>query len=293
MRKRSTVFLLSVAMPLLCRASRPLPEAPYCSLLSEVGSVATSQSRSSPVALGVLERVALGRIAEISAESAAQVGLRDRLADTWFSTAEVRACAFRAIGETGLAEAVDFLQNLNRAEIGTDTSQEMWAASQVALWDARFRRIEDPQLKIKFLESTLTEPEMPRDPVGHWAADQLCDRGALGSLVIIQEAIRTRRNGQRDEDEIAFCEARIRVVYGKPDRVKALASLLRVEKAGENARLTEWAIQQLASIHSREAQAELDRFANEIGRLPVASPGRERFLQFREVIRSIPRASEK
>jgi hypothetical protein len=109
----------------------------------------------------------------------------------------------------------------------------------------------------------------------------------------IQQAIRTRRNGQRDEDEIAFCEARIRVLYGKPDRVKALTSVLSLDKAGENTRLTSWIIEQLASMHSREAHAELDRFADEIARMPAASPGRERLLRFREDIRISPRASER
>ena len=290
----NTVFVLSFGIPLLCNAARPLPEAPYCELLDNVGLLASSQPQTSPVALDVLERVALGRHAEIRAESAAQVGLSlDLLADKWLSTAEVRACALRTIGRTGLLEAVDFLDNLKEADIGTDPSQQIWTASQIALRDARSRRIADPQLKIEFLESTLVDFERPPGPAGIWAANQLCDSGSLGSLPVIQKAFRKAWSGQYGEDEIAFCEARIRVVYGKPDRVKALASVLRVEKAGEDARLTEWAIEQLASMHSREAHAELDRFANEIAKLPAASPGRERFLRFREVIRSIPRASEK
>jgi hypothetical protein len=287
------VFLL-FSIPILGVAARPSPEAAYCALLDPVADLAASQSPTNSVALDVLERVALGRTAEISVESEAQVGrTQKQLRDPAFSWPEVRACALRKIGETGLAEAVDFLRDLKRADVGTDITQEIWVASRVALRDALLRRIEDPQLQIEFLENTLMEPEMSRAATGHWAVDQLCDRGSLGSLVVIQEAIRKRRNGQRDDDEIAFCEARIRVLYGKPDRVKALASVLNLDKAGENPRLTSWTIEQLALMHLREAHAELDRFANEIAKMPVASPGRERFLRFREDIRISPRASER
>lgn len=292
--KWTTVFLLSFGMPLLCRAARPLPWVPYCNLLDEIGSLAASQSKSSPIALNVLERVALGRTGEIDAESAAQVGVpRDHLGDWWFSAPEVRACAFRKIGETGAPEALKFLTNLKPADVSADTDimQQVWPVSQVALRDITLRGIQNPQLQIEFLERTATQ--MARADEGDWAFNELCDRGALGSLVVVQQAIRKRRNGQRDEDEIAFCEARIRVLYGKPDRVKALASVLSLGRAGENPRLTEWAIDQLATMHSREAHAELDRFANEIARMPAASPGRERLLRFREDIRISPRASER
>jgi hypothetical protein len=284
MKYTAALFLLLV-IPAIGLASSPLPWIAYCKALDQAVTIAVSQSQTSRTALDVLELVAMGRMAEISAESAAKVGLpTDHLSDPGFSDPDLRGCAFRKIAATGLSEAEAFLRDLKRADVRTDDSLYIWAQSQVALRDARFRRIADPQLKIEFLETTLMEPEMSRDPVGHWAVDQLCDRGALGSLVVIQEAVRKRRNGQRDEDEIAFCEARIRVLYGKPDPVKALGSVLSLNRGAEDTRLTSWAIQQLVSMHSQTADAELDRFASEIARLPTQSPDRGRFLHFREEI---------
>ena|ERR1700736_6262978 len=120
--KYKAAFLL-FAIPMLGLADRPLPWIPYCKLLDQAVSIAASQSQASPAALEVLERVALGRMADISAESAAQVGLpTDHFGDPWFSDPEVRACAFRKIGETGLSEAVAFLRDLKRADVGTDDS---------------------------------------------------------------------------------------------------------------------------------------------------------------------------
>jgi hypothetical protein len=145
--------------------------------------------------------------------------------------------------------------------------------------------------QIACLERTATE--MSRAGAGHWAVDQLCDRGSLGSLVVIQKAIGSRRNGQRDEDEITFCEARIRVLYGKQDRAKALGAVLNVGSSAENSRLTAWAIQKLSLMHSAEADAELRRFVNEIDGLTADSPSKTRLLTFRPMIETAPRAPAK
>ena len=94
-------------------------------------------------------------------------------------------------------------------------------------------------------------------------------------MAIIQKSIRSRRNGQRDEDEIQFCETRIQVLRRNPDRVKALAAILSTGGT-ETTRLQLWAIHQLDAMRSPEADAEMDRFAAEIGKLPEQSPARQR-----------------
>ena len=83
-------------------------------------------------------------------------------------------------------------------------------------------------------------------------------------------------NGHRDEDEIAFCEARIQIVRRNPDRIKALASVLTLDNVAEDTRLKLWAICQLNEMHLAEADAELDRFARDISKLPEQSKMRQR-----------------
>lgn len=52
--------------------------------------------------------------------------------------------------------------------------------------------------------------------------------------------------------------------------MKALGSVLRVDGGAEE-RLLRWAIYQLEEMHSPAANGELDRFAAEIGKLPISS----------------------
>jgi hypothetical protein len=184
---------------------------------------------------------------------------------------------------------VEFLASLKQADIGTDSGQQIWPAAQIALREARLRRITDAQSRNDFLEAILTEPHdaVSNSAIGHWAVDQLCDRGALTSLSAIQKAIRNRMNGQRDEDEIAFCETRIQVIRRNPDRIKALGSVLVLDNSAGDTRLELWAILQLDAMHSPRADAELDRFASEITKVSEQSAKRQRLSLPEGVIRDI------
>jgi hypothetical protein len=71
------------------------------------------------------------------------------------------------------------------------------------------------------------------------------------------------------------------------------SSLLSLDRGREDARLVRWAISQLTSIHSPNADAELDRFSNEIGRLPDGSLWEQRLVGFKQEIRDIRRAGAK
>jgi hypothetical protein len=122
--------------------------------------------------------------------------------------------------------------------------------------------------------------------VAIWAFNQLCDRGALASLPLIQRSVRASWSGQYGEDELTFCETRIQVLRRSPDRVKALGSVLNVDGA-EGTRLQLWAIYQLDSMHFPQADAELDRFAGEIGRLPERSMERQSLSLAEGIVRNI------
>jgi hypothetical protein len=223
--KYNTLLLLSFGAPVLCSATSLLPYAGECALLDQIAATAVTQSDTGMTALTLMEKVALGRAADISPESEAQVGVAaGQLRQKGFSSAEARVCAFHDIGRIGLPEAVDFLAKLRSADMGADATGQVWPA-QEGLANARLARITDPQLRIEFLERMVRD----RAPAAHWAVEQLCNGGDLASRPIIQESIRSHLNGQRNEDEIRFCEARMHVVSRYPDRVKALGSVLSVE----------------------------------------------------------------
>ena len=65
-----------------------------------------------------------------------------------------------------------------------------------------------------------------------------------------------------------FCEARMAVVSRSPDRIGALGSVLRVSSGARDLRLIGWAINELRAMKSRRADAELERYADEIDALP-------------------------
>ena len=68
----------------------------------------------------------------------------------------------------------------------------------------------------------------------------------------------------------------MQVVSRDPDRVKALGSVLTLDNPGSD-RLIRWAVAQLDSMHTPRADAELDRFAIELGKLREGSPEYQRF----------------
>jgi hypothetical protein len=278
---KHVAILFILAAPGFCQIVDPPPLAGYCIPLDHAASLAASRSAAGAAGLKVLEGVTLGRADEITAETEMQAGLRPgQLKDPNFRTDDVRQCAVRKLGETGLAEAVTFLRNLRPADFRSDASRTVFATSQLALAEAILRGIQDPQQRIDFLEKTAREPS----GASGWAVDQLCDRGAFGSLSVIEQVLRKGYSGQRGEEEIAFCDARIRVLFGKPDRAKALGSVLNLQTSPSNARLTRWAIEQLYLMHSPAADAELLRFSREIDSVPDGSPFKQGVAQFRGLI---------
>ena len=126
-----------------------------------------------------------------------------------------------------------------------------------------------------------------RGLVVHWASQQLCDQGASTALPLIERSITNNWPGTHGAEEIAFCESRIRVISRDPDRVKALRSVLSIDNEAVSERLIRWAVAQLDSMHSAAADAELDRFANELRKLREGSPQYLRFGLVRDELHAV------
>lgn len=272
---------------ILALGSSPTPWAPECAVLDRIAAAGVSFSNAA-AALDLLERVALGRHESVSDESAESVGARrGLLREKDFGEPYVRAHAMRKIGEVGTPAAEEFLAGLRLADVGVDPGQEVWPAAQIALRQARLARIADRQMQNDFLEGVLTEPHdaTSNSKVVTWAVDELCDRGATAALSAVRKSIRHRMEDRDAESEIAFCEARIRVWYQDSDRTRSLSSVLDLNAGPQDIRLTRWAIHQLASMQSAEADRVLSRFAEDVGKLQPGSPDDLALWQCREEIR--------
>jgi hypothetical protein len=88
-------------------------------------------------------------------------------------------------------------------------------------------------------------------------------------------------SGKYGEEQLLFCEARIRVVNRYPDRAKALGAVLSLDASTQEERLLRWAIDQLKLMHSPAADAELKRFQTELAELRRDSVLYQRWYNFR------------
>lgn len=260
------------------------PYYQYEQILDRAVEATQSQSLRG-IAMQVLRDIAEGRPDKITSDSAGRLGFRPRqfqlLGEAFAKDPGVRARGYRALGRTGLAEALEYLQALTPAKVGNlgpRESHEAWPAAQVALQEARLMTIKGPQDQVTFLEGAvvMNHDAYSTGKIQLWATEKLCDRGSIKSLPLIEKKLRGLYSRVGDE-EVSFCRERIQVVLSRPDRAKALGSVLNVGTSGANRRLTTWAITQLASMKTSQADGELDRFSAEIeaiqgsGRNPVLS----------------------
>lgn len=266
---RHCVVLLAVVSALTVgQATTDAPYAGHCRLLRRVAS----RSPRPDFALALLNRVALGRPTGVPAELEGLLNLRAGLLnEKEFVAPEVRACAFQIIGELGSEEGMHFLSKLSRSDLGLDAPIQLWTAARIALQNTLLLRIADDQDKRLFLENILASPQNDAPGVRTWATNQLCDRGDVLSIGLIQRSLRELWPGQSGEDKIRFCEQRIQAVSRYPERAKAIGSVLKADAEPVDDRLLRWAIQQLAAMRSPSADAELQRFAVEAGRLTGGS----------------------
>jgi hypothetical protein len=267
------ILLVATVWP--CMGTTPAPYFGQCKLLGQILDTAKSRTPATATALDLLEHIAQGRADTLPAGAEAQVGVPPgKLREKDFRAPEVRACALWNIGASGLPGAIEFLSKFTLADVAEDPGRQVWPVAQIALRNARLNQVSERQSREEFLENTLTEPHdaIAKSAVENWAVDQLCDGGFLAALPVIRKSIRNRMNGQRDEDEVQFCEGRIRVASSNPDPIKALASVLssslnRTWMSPSEDKLTGWAVARLDAMHSPAADAELDRFAADIAKL--------------------------
>jgi hypothetical protein len=284
--KIAHLFLMLFATPAVALATTPLPFAGELGLLDRV-LTAAGLSETRETALKLLECVAEGHTDNIQDGWEAQVGLAQKqLRAKEFSDPYVRAHALWNIGETGLPEALEFLAGLTPTDFRVDASGGLWADSRVALSNALLRQIAEPQMQIDFLVHT-----MKTSIAAPWAADELCNRGISAALPDVRKFMRTFRSGQAGDDDVKFCESRMQVVARNPDRAKALGSVfssfVSLANSFQGQRLLAWAIENLGSMKSPEADAELDRFRDEIGSVLQGDPGAANLLALRTQINSV------
>jgi len=260
--KPSTAVPVIAGTLWLCFATEPLPFAGELALLDRVSDEARPGSRTGGAALKILELVALGRMDAAAPGLEEQVGLpAGQLRGKSFGDSEVRAHALLRIGNIDLPDAIEFLETARKEDFEPDPSGRVWPVVSVALYQAQLNRIQGESPKISFLEDALSE----WNAAAGWAADELCDRGSSSSLPLIRASIHRRLSTPQDaNDEIGFCERRISALSRSPDRITALGSLLSTKEGSTDRRLLTWAIDQLFSMNSDRADAELRRYAAEI-----------------------------
>jgi len=99
---------------------------------------------------------------------------------SWYRASGVRVHAMRRIGETGRPEAIAYLSSLKAADFDSDTTGQIWPASQIALQQALLLNIDNRLQKIEFLENLVMREW--GGLVGSWAGDELCNMGSMPSL---------------------------------------------------------------------------------------------------------------
>jgi hypothetical protein len=252
---------------------------------------AIAEGKLPPGDIKTLEHAAEGRLEDADVALVLSLGIaRGDFSPSAMRADGVRAHALRKLGESGLPEALRYLSAISPAESGTDYSHQVWSAARIALQVALLNNISTQQAKIAFLRKAMTLQNQghPDGEVQVWAINELCDRGDLESLPAIKEWFMSAYSGATAERQaVQYCEERMRVVSSDPNRVNALASILRLGAQPPDAILTSWAILQLAALHSPEADREIARFGAEIALLPRDSPARQQLGVIEDGIRRI------
>lgn len=282
MSKHMVGFVLGILTAGCCWAQEHPLFFTETSRLDQLSAVARMNTQTGTVALELLELVALGKTSVVRPGTELSVGLAPgELRLPTFATPSVRLYAIRKIGDCGRPEALQFLKGLTRLDFADDPTQTIWPNVRVSLSIAILNGIDDRQARIEFLERALADEGDGRSLLAFWAANALCDQGAAPALPRIRQSFRSAWTGQRGEEAIISCEAKIQVLSRNPDRITALASVLALDTEVPDD-ILQWAVYQLDSMRSPTADAELDRFADEIGRAREGSLQHERFWLIRE-----------
>jgi hypothetical protein len=197
-------------------------------IINRLRDLATNQGSSQ--AIVTLEAIVEGRFGQVAVPP--DLGL-DPIDLTHIESPETRIYAIRALAATGRPEAIAYLDNVKP----------------------------DPARQYEFLQQQLLFAKV--HAVSIWAATELCDRGNYPSFPAIQETLnRLYGPGPQTEGMIGFCKAKIDILARDPDRVKALATVLRVDENELN--ILSWAKNELLKMNTPEAQKVLQDYVLQI-----------------------------
>jgi len=230
-------------------------------------SEAAIHGTSRAAALEILEDIAENKPAELTLDAARRAGLLAYFAPQLsFANPNVslREYAFGMLGRTGLPEAIAFLSTMTPEKLSPDDSERLYPMSQLALRQALFQQETDSRSQIAFLEREVTSPANGYSAL--WAREELCDRGSIASIEMIQESIKSLYSGSRGDEMVAFCQARMDVVKSDPDRAKAVGSVLQLGGPHRDEQILRWAIYTLFALESEEADGILNRYATDVER---------------------------
>jgi hypothetical protein len=263
-------FALPLLLVLTAAVAKPPVYKWHCAKVEEVFA-ATRAPATEKTALYILEKIALGRATTVDAQSQRDLQLPpEALQNAGFLSIPVRELAIKRLGETGTPEAFRFLSEFKREDVGpNDSGLRIWPAIKVAILANQYAGIADLKERREFLENIIGADDHSdtSSVVKGWAVDQICDGGFKESTVVAARWLRYALSGQDGELEVAYCEARIRIVSSNVDRTRALGSALRTDGTASQ-RLIRWAWNQLEWIDTPAAFAELKRFEEEIDKLP-------------------------
>lgn len=177
----------------------------------------------------------------------------------------VRACALNAIGLLRTAEGNAFLARLGPGDFDSAAVYQLLPIAKTSLLQGKLTQASSQSEKRVLLEAALVEVQ---DPIvlsrfRIWAMNAMCDLGLSASLPAIRSELKEWFSGERAEEELRFCEARVQVVGSSPDRARALGSVLNSRNTTRSNRLMVWAISELDQMNTDEARRELRRYLTE------------------------------
>lgn len=280
MRIKFAVFVgLFTLFSIAGLATTPGPCSGVCEIFEAIVEKASAQPDVRNDALMLFAMLAEGRPVEIPEAVEARLGLPPiNFLSVPFSRRHNRAQACGYIGKLATKEAIAYLELLSTGNFKSDDVSEIWPVCRVGLAEARMRNLPTREERVRFLEVELRSEHdaWSRPLVGHWLMNQLCDTGNIASLPAIVTYVRQWQGKSPTSDsEIAFCRQRMEVIASNPDRVQAIASVLKLSGIEKETRLYGWAIHSLMEIGSTEAIGALDRFTALVEALPQRHASRE------------------
>lgn len=250
--------------------------------------------RTNPVdaewALSFLRAAAENQPHEIDKASAQRVGLRqDTMENAPFWDVDVRRTAFGLIATLPAVISIPYLRSVTPDSFPDDSDKtDIYPHVRIALYKAnmltRPSRVEHDH----FLADALQM--VPEDDwfihVQKWSAEELCDRGVVDSLPLI-DGFLLHLDERSHPQRLHYCQERMTVVNSHSDRRTALRGVLTVENARSNERLVHWAIAELEKLRTEEAKGVINAYLDQLEAIPGRSPlGRE----VRSVLTSYGRA---